>query len=122
MKSGFTMGLKRLIRKGLLGGAGGLIEGHILDAIKKKTETGKPFRDCLEESVKETVTEDLPGTKHIYKMGEIDGRVKGTVEQANLDEKRIREIEDIHERDRTEWKQLDEKKDKLIEDLSKSGD
>lgn len=30
------MGLKRLIKKGLLGGAGGMIEGHIKDAIQKR--------------------------------------------------------------------------------------
>ncbi|MBR5943721.1 MAG: hypothetical protein IKZ94_02100 [Lachnospiraceae bacterium] len=115
-----AMGLKRLIKKGILGGGGQLIEGHIKDAIKKNKETGKPFRDCLEESVKETFTEDLPGTSHIYKMGEIDGRVKGTTEQANRDEKKIQELKGVHERDRAEWKQTDELKDKLIDDLSKS--
>lgn len=30
------MGFKRLIKKGLLGGAGSMIEGHIIDAIQKK--------------------------------------------------------------------------------------
>lgn len=41
------MGFKRLIKKGLLGGAGSMIEGHIIDAIQKKKETGKSFRECL---------------------------------------------------------------------------
>ena len=115
-----AMGLKRLIRKGLLGGGGSLIEGYIRDAVKKKKESGRPFRDCLEESLKETVPEDLPGTSHIYQMGEKDGRARGTVEQADRDEEKIQEIKDAHERDRAEWKNIDEKKDLLIDDLSKS--
>ena len=72
------MGFKRLIKKGLLGGAGSMIEGHIFDAIQKKKETGKSFRECLSESVKETFTEDLPGTSHVYQMGKTDGRKQGT--------------------------------------------
>ena len=68
------MGFKRLIKKGLLGGAGGMIEGHIFDAIQKKKETDKSFRECLSESVKETFTEDMPGTSHVYQMGKTDGR------------------------------------------------
>lgn len=72
----------------MLGGLGGMIEGHIIDAIQKKKETGKSFRECLSESVKETITEDMPGTSHIYQMGKTDGRKQGTVEQAHRDEKK----------------------------------
>lgn len=82
------MGFKRLIKKGLLGG-GSMIEGHIFDAIQKKIETGKSFRECLKESVKETVTEDMPVTSHIYQMGKTDGRKQGTIEQAKRDEKKM---------------------------------
>lgn len=37
------MGFKRLIKKGLLGGAGGMIEGHIFDAIQKKKKNWQIF-------------------------------------------------------------------------------
>lgn len=111
------MGFKRLIRKGLLGGAGALIEGHIIDAIQKKKQTGKTFRECLEESVKETVSEDLPGTSHVYQMGKIDGRVEGTVEQANRDEKKIQDLHEQHERDIEKMRDINSNKDRLIEEL-----
>ena len=96
------------------------IEGHIIDALKKKKATGKPFRECLKESVKETITEDLPGTSHVYQMGEKDGRVKGTVEQAQRDKKKIQELVRNHENERAEWKEIDKSKDVIIDDLSKS--
>ena len=109
------MGFKRLIKKGLLGG--GIIEGHILDAIQKKKETGKSFRECLSESVKETVTEDMPGTSHIYQLGKNDGRKLGTVEQAKRDEKKMQQMREEHERDRQEWKKIDKKKDELLDEM-----
>ena len=59
-----------------------MIQGHITDALTKQQETGKSFRDYLSQSVKETVTEDLPGTSHLYDLGRKDGRVQGTIEQA----------------------------------------
>ena len=108
------MGFKRLIKKGLLGGAGGMIEGHIFEAIQKKKETGKSFRECLSESVKETITEDMPGTSHVYQMGKADGRMEGAVEQAKLDEIKILKIEEDHERDRQEWERIDKEKDELL--------
>ena len=111
------MGIKRLIRKGLLGGAGGIIEGHIYDAIQKKTETGKTFKECLAESVKETVGEDLPGTSHVYQMGKTDGRKQGAVEQAKLDEEKMQKMRVDHDRDRNKWKEIDKEKDDIIEDL-----
>ena len=113
------MGLKRLIKKGLLGGGGTLIEGHIFDAIQKKKETGKPFKECLEESVKETVTEDLPGTSHLYRMGKKDGREQGTEEQAARDEKKMQKLNEQHEHDREKWHKIDKEKDELIDELSK---
>ena len=47
------MGFKRLIKKGLLGGAGNMIEGHIFDAIqKKKEDSEKEERDENDTSEK----------------------------------------------------------------------
>ena len=114
------MGLKRLIKKGLLGGAGGLIEGHIFDALQKKKKTGKPFRKCLEESVKETFTEDFPGTSHIYQIGKSDGKKEGTIEQAKRDEAKMQKIHKEHEYEREKWKEIDKKKDELIDELENS--
>lgn len=110
------MGLKRFIKKGL---SGGFVTGHLMDAVQKKENSGKPFLVCLEETVKETFAEDLPGTSHLYKLGEKDGRVKGTVEQAKRDKKKIQELNDAHERDRSKWKRIDERKNTLINDLLK---
>ena len=114
------MGFKRLIKKGLLGGAGGMIEGHIFDAIQKKKETGKSFRECLNESVKETFTEDMPGTSHVYQMGKNDGRKQGTVEQAKRDEKKMQKMQEDHERDRQEWERIDKEKDELLDEMEKN--
>ena len=113
------MGFKRLIKKGWLGG-GNMITGHILDAIQKKKETGKSFRECLNESVKETFTEDMPGTSHIYQMGKTDGRKQGTVEQAKRDEKKMQKMQEDHELDRQEWKRIDKEKDELIDKMEKN--
>ena len=44
------MGTKRLFKKFI---GGGIIQGHIYDALQKKKETGKSFKDCLKQSVKE---------------------------------------------------------------------
>ncbi len=57
------MGFKRFLLKSSFGG--GLIQGHIVDALAKKAKTGKTFRECLGESVKETFTEDNPVTSHV---------------------------------------------------------
>ena len=113
------MGLKNLIKKGIFGGVSGMIQGHIFDALEKKKKTGKSFRDCLEKSVKETITEDMPGTSHVYKMGHKDGRVQGTAEQARRDENKFRKLKSQHEQDRKNWKAIDKKKDELIDDLAK---
>ena len=107
------MGIKRLLKKGFIGG--GLIQGHIIDALQKKKETGKSFRDCLEQSVKETFTEDLPVTNHIYDMGRKDGRVQGTVEQAERDERKMKQMHDEYEKDRRYWQEIDHKKDELLD-------
>lgn len=114
------MGFKRLIRKGLFGGVQGMIEGHIFDAIRKKKETGKSFRECLIESVKETFTEDMPGTSHVYQMGKTDGRKQGTVEQARRDEKIIQKLREDHEHDRQEWERIDKEKDELLDEMEKN--
>ena len=113
------MGLKRLLfKKGLIGG--GLVQGHIFDAIEKKKKTGKPFIDCLEESVKETFTEDLPGTSHVYQMGKTDGRKQGTVEQTKRDELKMQQMRKDHEHDRERWQEIDRQKDELINDIEKN--
>ena len=113
------MGFKRLIKKGLLGG-GSMIEGHIFDAIQKKKETAKSFRECLKESVKETVTEDMPVTSHIYQMGKTDGRKQGTIEQAKRDEKKMQKMQEDHERDRQGWERIDKEKDELLDENEKN--
>ena len=113
------MGFKRLIKKGLLGG-GSMIEGHIFDAIQKKIETGKSFRECLKKSVKETVTEDMPVTSHIYQMGKTDGRKQGTIEQAKRDEKKMQKMQEDHERDRQGWERIDKEKDELLDEKEKN--
>ena len=113
------MGFKRLIKKGLLGG-GSMIEGHIFDAIQKKIETGNSFRECLKESVKETVTEDMPVTSHIYQMGKTDGRKQGTIEQAKRDEKKMQKMQEDHERDRQGWERIDKEKDELLDEKEKN--
>ena len=97
-----------------------MITGHILDAIQKKKETGKSFRECLSESVKETFTEDMPGISHIYQMGKTDGRKLGTIEQAKRDEKKIQKMQEDHERDRQEWERIDKEKDELIDEKEKN--
>ena len=96
---------------------GGPIIGHIADAMEKQKQTGKSFKDCLFESVRETITEDMPGTSHIYKMGRKDGRVQGTTEQAKRDEKKIRDIHRKHEQDRERWRKTDMEREKLIDDI-----
>lgn len=113
------MGFKRLIKKRLLGGAGAMIERHIFDAIQKKKETGRSFRECLNESVKETITEDMPGTNHVYQMGKTEGRKRGTVEQAKHDEKKMQKMREDHERDRQKWEKTDKEKDELLDEMEK---
>lgn len=109
------MGFKRLlIKKGLLFGVHGLQFGHTLDALKKQKETGKSFRECLRESIKETITEDMPGTSHVYQMGKTDGRKQGTVEQAKCDEKKMKEMCEAHERDRQKWENFLEEMQKNL--------
>ena len=110
------MGFKRLLKKGLLGGAGSMIEGHIFDAIQKKKETGKSFRECLSESVKETFTEDFPGTSHVYQMGKTDGRKQGTVEQAKRDETKMKQMREDHERDRKRWNEEKQAYENLLDE------
>ena len=113
------MGLKRLLKKAFSGG-GSMIRGHIIDAIQKKIETGKSFRECLDQSVKETFTEDLPGTSYVYQMGHKDGKIEGTIEQAARDEKKMQDIHDKHEKDKEEWCRIDKEKDELLDEAEKN--
>ena len=89
------MGLKRIFKKKLLGG-GNLINGHVADAILKQKETGKSFRECLKESIKETFTEDTPGLSHIYRQGQLDGKKTGIAEQAQKDEIKFKDLHKKH--------------------------
>ncbi len=112
------MGFTRLLGKLIMGG-GNPVTGHVQDALIKKFKTGKPFIECLKESVNETITEDMPGTSHVYQKGKKDGRVQGTVEQANRDKKKFEDLREKHDKDRGEWQKIDREKDKLIDELGK---
>jgi len=110
------MSLKRLAKKNLLLGP---IMGHIMDAYEKKLKTKKTFTECLEESVNETIKEDLPGTSHIYQMGNKDGRVVGTKEQAARDEEKMKKVKEEHIEDKRKWEEINKEKDQFIDDLVK---
>ena len=95
---------------------GGPIPGHFMDAIDKTRKNGKPFRKNLEASFKETVTEDLPGTSHIYNAGRFDGKKEGTVEQAMRDEEKMQELNDAHSQEKEEWEETIRRKDDIIKE------
>ena len=105
------MNLKRLAKKMLLGGP---IAGHIQDAIDKTRENGESFLENLQKSVKETMTEDMPGTSHIYESGRYEGRKQGTVEQAQRDAVKTRKLNQAHAQEREKWREIDKKKDDVI--------
>ena len=113
------MSLKRLLMK--TGGLSipGAITGHLYDAAKKKKESGKSYRECLKESVKETVCEDMPGTSHIYKAGHKDGKLEGTCEQAQRDERKMESMRNAHETDRKRWETIDKEKDILLDEAER---
>ena len=110
------MALKRLLKKSVFGG-GSLIRGHIYDAIDKKRKTGKSFKECLQESINETIQEDMPVASHIYQQGKHDGKIDGIAEQAQRDEKKIKNIQDEHQKDREEWRKLKNDYEDLLDDL-----
>lgn len=110
------MALKRLLKKTLFGG-GNMIQGHIFDALDKKRKTGKPFRECLRESINETIQEDMPGTSHIYRRGRSDGKVQGIAEQAQKDEEKFRAQHEAHESDRKEWQSKRKEYEELLNDI-----
>lgn len=110
------MGFIRLLKKSMFGG-GNLIQGHINDAIVKKYKTGKSFRECLRESIDETIQEDMPGTSHLYRKGKLDGKVEGTAEQARRDEKKFKDLHNTHQKDRAEWKKQKKDYEDLLDDL-----
>ena len=93
------------------------IFGHFVDAGYKKVKTGKSYFSCLELSVKETLTEDLPFVRNLYRTGRYDGKIEGTIEQSERDEKKFRELHDNQEKERLAWKETDARKDKLIDEL-----
>lgn len=110
------MALKRLVKKTLLG-FGNPIIGHLNDASLKQAKTGKSYWECLGDSIKETLTEDLPGTSHIYRSGYKDGKKDGTIEQAERDEKKFQTLHRKHEEDRAEWNRINKEKDRLLDEL-----
>lgn len=109
------MGFGRFLRKTLL--SGNIVTGHIVDAKLKKALTGRSFTECLKESVKETFTEDAPGLSHLYQAGKTEGRVQGTIEQAHRDERKMNQLRAEHNADRRRWKEIDNEKDQLIDEL-----
>ena len=117
------MGYKRLIQKTLMGGGLDPISaviGHLEDAYHKKKVSGKSYSECLKDSVKETLYEDLPGTSHIYKAGHKDVRKKGIAEQAARDAKKIQDMNRLHKRDRENWRRTQQGYEDLLDDISKS--
>lgn len=110
------MEFKRLIKKTALGG-GNLVTGHFVDALLKQKKTGNSYKDSLKASFKETITEDLPGTSDIYKIGCRDGRTQGTIEQAMRDKEKMEQLQESHDQDRAKWKQTDKQKDEIIQTL-----
>lgn len=60
----------------------------------------------------------------VYVVGEAVGHKKGkkegTVEQAERDEKKFRDLNDKHEAERKMWNESDKKKNELIDDLGKN--
>lgn len=113
------MGLKRLFKKGLMGG-GDIVRGHIADAIYRKKKTGRPFKECLQETIRETITEDMPISSHVYQMGRRNGRIQGTAEQAATDERKFRDLHEKHEADKRKWREQDKMKDDLIDEMAKN--
>lgn len=109
------MGLKRLFKKSLIGG-GNIVYGHVTDALVKKRKTGKSFRECLGDSVSETIKEDLPGTSHIYQSGRKDGRIQGTAEQAQRDARKFEQLEHNHASDRKRWNAQKQQYEELLDD------
>lgn len=110
------MALKRLFKKTLFGG-GNLIEGHIADALLKKKETGRSFKDCLKESINETFQEDLPGTSHIYQAGKAKGVKEGISRQARLDEEKFRQQAQAHDEDRDKWNEQKQAYEDLLDGI-----
>lgn len=111
------MGFKRLMKKTCFGQAP--VVGHVLDAVKKQNNTGRKFSECLSESVKETIQEDMPGTSHIYQQGKKDGRVQGTIEQARRDEKKFKEQAERHDSDRRKWESQKRKYEEILDVIEK---
>ena len=52
-------------------------------------------------------------------MGRKDGRVQGTVEQAERDERKMKQMHDEYEKDRRYWQEIDHKKDELLDEMTK---
>ena len=98
---------------------GGMFTGHVVDALKKKNDTGKPFMDCLKESIGETIKEDMPGTSHLYQAGKCDGKIEGTGEQAQRDERKFQEIHNGHELDRKKWNEEKQQYEGLLDEIEK---
>lgn len=61
----------------------------------------------------------MPGTSHLYQMGKNDGKVEGTIEQAERDEKKMQQIQEKHDKDRKRWEKIDNEKDDLLDEMLK---
>ena len=113
------MSLKRLLKKTGSFSVPGIVAGHLYDAAKKQKDSGKSYGDCLKQSIKETVCEDMPGTSHIYRTGHKDGKVEGTIEQAQRDKRKMEAMNEAHEADRRRWEKIDKEKDELLNEAER---
>lgn len=109
-----TMGFERFLQKLLLPG------GMVIDALKKSQKSGKSFFESYVESVKEYYTDDLPVVSHFYQAGRREGRKQGTIKQAKLDKKKIRNLNEQHEDDRRRWNEEKREYEELLRDIEKS--
>ncbi len=87
--------------------------------------TGKAVSDHMSKHGNKYIAGAAVGVTGVaaYAVGEAqghkDGKVEGTAEQAERDEKKMQAMHQEHERDRAEWKKIDQEKDDLIDDILK---
>ena len=112
------MGFDRLLKKVRLGG-GHIAVGHLVDAAIKSNKTGRPYGECLKKSVKETLTEDLPGTRDLYQAGREDGKREGTVEQSKLDARKMERMQEEHRSEAKKWEEQKERYETFLDEVER---
>lgn len=55
-------------------------------------------------------------------MGRKDGRVQGTIEQAERDEVKMKQMKEYHDKDRKHWQEINRKKDELLDRIENNID